>query len=147
MTLPDLESVNYTLALCTLIGIPLAIWRSKSRKRISAAADAILGQESAIDNSGNVIRPAQPGLVHRVATVEDAVVEFRHAIGVYTEVLGRLDSVERDVKALQDRRVEHIVTAAERAATAATSAEMLRMVNERGTVDGHAEEQSPEELG
>jgi alpha-D-ribose 1-methylphosphonate 5-triphosphate synthase subunit PhnG len=114
--------------------------REQERARNAAMADAILGEPAVLDRSSNEIQPPRPGLVHRVGTVEDAIVEFRHAIGVYTEVLGRLDRVEQDVASLKDARVQHIVSAAERAATAAASAEMLRLAAERDTIRGDVDD-------
>jgi hypothetical protein len=140
MPLPSLDSVNYTLALLTLAGIPLAVWRSKSRRRISAAADAILGSEPVLDADHKEMRPGRPGLVHRVSQVEEAVVEFRHLVGIVTEAMGRIDSLDTRIAALENTHVKDIIQMAERAATAAASAEMLRLVNERDTVTGQADE-------
>lgn len=142
--MPSLDSVNYTLALIALIGVPLAAWRSKPRQRISAAADAILGSEPVLDADKKEMRPGQPGLVHRVSQVEEAVVEFRHLVGIVTEAMGRIDSLDSRITALEDTTVRDVVQAAERAATAAVSAEMLKLVNERSTVDGDATELSGE---
>lgn len=148
---PDLESVNYTLALVALIGVPLAIWRSKGVKQIIAAAVAILGRPEVTDRRGRVLDAGQPGLIHvqrenseRLTKVEEAVIEFRHMSGLLTETLGRIDAIDTRVKALEDTGVRDIVQAAERAATAAVSAEMLRLVHERDTVSGDATEPSGE---
>lgn len=115
MSLPSLESINYTIGLLTLAGIAFAVWRSKSRQRGAAVADAILGREQVTDHAGNVIRPAEPGLVHRVATVEEAVVGFRHNIALYTELAKRVDNHDTEIKALKDATTERIVTKAEAA--------------------------------
>jgi hypothetical protein len=142
-----------------LAGIAIASWFgglwlyiSPGVRRNAAVADAILGEAEVTDRSGKTIQPARPGLVHlqrdnsqRLTNVEEAVVEFRHAIGVYTEVLKRLDTAESDIALLKNTNVKDIVQAAERAATAAVSAEMLRLVNERDTRDGDAHE--ADELG
>lgn len=123
LPLPSLDSINYTIALLTLIGIGIAIWRSKSRRRMNAVADAILGQEEVTDSTGGIIRRGEPGLVHRVTQVEVAIVEFRHAIALFTEAQHRIDQLEQRVKTLEDDRVERIVTKAE-------SAQMWRAVAE-----------------
>lgn len=114
--------------------------RQRERERNAAVADAILGESEVLDRSNRQIQPARPGLVHRVGTVEEAVVEFRHAIGLLTEVLKRIDTLDDRVKALEQTNVKDIVLAAERAATAAASVEVLRLVRERDTFDGDADE-------
>lgn len=114
--------------------------RERERARAKAADDAILGEPEVLDRRGEQIVPGSPGLVHRVAQVEEAVVEFRHMSGLLTEVLGRIDTIDNRVKLLEETGIRDIVQAAERAATAAVSAEMLKLVNERGTVDGDADE-------
>lgn len=123
LPLPSLGSINYTIALLTLIGAGLAIWRSKSRRRMHAVADAILGQEEVTDSSGGVIRRGEPGLVARVGEVEKAVIEFRHIIGILTETQKRIDLIDQRVKSLEDGRLERVVTHAE-------SAQMWRAVAE-----------------
>lgn len=131
------DPLGAAVAIAALIAAAYGAWRKfrPSVRRASAALDAIVGKEAVIDRSGKVMESAQPGLVHRVATVEEAVVEFRHMVGLLTETQKRIAHMESRVQALEDSRVEKIVTAAERAATAATSAEMLRLVHERDTVD------------
>lgn len=127
--------------------------RKKERERNAAMADAILGEPAVPDLGGGTIQPARPGLVHlqrdnseRLSKVEEAVIEFRHAIGIYTEVLKRLDSAETDIAALKNTNIKDIVAAAERAATAAAATEALRLIRERDTTDGEATE-PPADLG
>lgn len=128
-------------------GITIWIFARPGVRRVRASAEAILGEEPVLDRSGNLIQPGRPGLVHlqrensaRLTTVEEAIVEFRHLTGIVTEFQGTLARLEHRVTSLEDNRVKDIVNAAERAATAATSAEMLRLVNERDTVDSTATE-------
>lgn len=114
--------------------------RKHERERAKAADDAILGEPEVLDRRGKQIAPGSPGLVHRVAQVEEAVVEFRHMSGLLTEVLGRIDTLDNRVNLLEQTNVKDIVLAAERAATAAASVEVLRLVRERDTFDGDADE-------
>lgn len=72
--MPDLASVALVVSL--LGGGGLVTWwqaSKPSRLRAEAVADAILGEPEVRDRAGNVIRDGQPGLVHRVSTVEEAV--------------------------------------------------------------------------
>lgn len=129
MSLPDLDSINYTIALLTLAGLIYAIWRSKERRRSAAVAIAILGDEEVTDRAGQVIRPASPGLVavvadaskqvadaskalsavdRRVSKLEEAVVGFQHTIALYTELAKRVDTVENEVRILKDSTVERV---------------------------------------
>lgn len=120
----------------------LALWANvrPSLRRNSAVADAILGEEAVVDRSGQMIQPARPGLVHRVGTVEEAVLEFRRALTAYTELRGLYDSLERRVAVVENTHVKDIIVAAERAATAAASAELLRMAGNRDVLDTESEE-------
>jgi hypothetical protein len=138
--------LNWTVAALTICALLGGAWLRfrPSVRRWTAVVDAILGEPAELDRAGKVSRPEQPGLVHRVASVEEAVVEFRHLVGLVTEALGRIDGLENRVASLEDKRVNDIVIAAERAATAAASAEMLRLVHERDTKDGDAAEPSGE---
>lgn len=147
MKLPDTDALNWVLAAIGILSALVGVWLyfRPGFRRASAVADAILGEPEETDRSGKIITPARPGLVHRVTSVEEAVVEFRHLVGLVTEALGRVDELSSRVKALEDSRVEKIVHAAERAATAAASVEAFRMVNERDTEDG--ESRDVDELG
>lgn len=148
--MPDLGSSEAIFTVIVAIaGFALGTWlRLGPGKQVSAMADALLGEQEVKDRSGKVVREARPGLVHlqredsaRLSKVEEAVVEFRHVIGIYTEVIGRLTQVEADVAILKDDRVKDIVTAAERAATAAVSTEMLRLADRAGVIDAESDEQ------
>lgn len=50
------------------------------RERAEAGWDAILGKSAVTDRAGSEIEPAQPGLVHRVAQVEEAVIDLRNLV-------------------------------------------------------------------
>lgn len=133
----------------TIMGAIAGVWLywRPARRRGLAAYDAILGEEEVRDRSGNLLRPARPGLVHlqsdnsaRLGKVEEAIVAFQHTTGIVTEFSGRLDRVEADVHILKNNQVKDALHAAERAATAAASAEMLRLANEHDTTTGQADE-------
>lgn len=124
-------------------GIGIWVFARPGVRRVRGAADAILGEEEVRDRAGNLITPARPGLVHlqrenaeRIGRVEEAIIEFKHLTGIMTEFSGRLDRFEHRVTALEDQRVKDIVTAAERAATAASATEALRLIRDRDTEDG-----------
>jgi hypothetical protein len=103
-------------------GITIWLFARPGVRRVRAAADAILGEEGVRDRSGEVIDPPRPGLVHqladvdrRVGTVEEAVVEFRHVVGLLTETQKRIDLLEHRLKAVEDSRLERLVNRAESA--------------------------------
>lgn len=104
--MPDLESVNYTLALLGLASIAIGVWRSKTRKRAAATFDAILGQEPVTDRKGDIMRPGRPGLVHRVTTLEEGFAQLANQ-----EV--RIARLENDVAAIKDDKLERMLTKAE----------------------------------
>lgn len=107
--------------------------REAERARNAAVADAILGRAEVLDLSRNEIAPAQPGLVHRVSGVEEAVVEFRHAIGLLTETLKRIDTLDARLQVLERATAERLLTKAE-------SAAMWKAIADRDDIDGEAEE-------
>lgn len=125
--------------------------REEERQRRRAADEAIIGKGPVYDEAGGVMVEGQPGLVHlqrqdsqRLQKVEEAIVEFRHAQGLYTELAKQVSLNTADIAALKNTHVKDIVTAAERAATAAASAEMLRLAAERDTLAGEADEPAGE---
>jgi hypothetical protein len=124
------NAVALAVAATILIGACYATWRRfrPGMRRAGAALDAIIGKEAVTDRSGQLIEPAQPGLVHRVATVEEAVVEFRHMVGLLTETQHTLTEHGARIKALEDARVERLVTQAE-------SAHMWRAVADNAVTD------------
>lgn len=146
MSLVDISVLNWLLALFGVVSTGVGAWLyfRPGVQRGKAAIDAILGEPEIKDRRGAVMDPGKPGLVHRVASVEEAVVQFSHLVGIVTEALGRMDAIDSRVKALEDSNVRDIVVAAERAANATVSAEMLRLANERDTIPGHADEPSGE---
>jgi hypothetical protein len=124
------EAVAIAGVVVGLIGAAYGAWRRfrPGVKRASAALDAIIGKEAVTDRSGQVMEPSQPGLVHRVATVEEAVVEFRHMVGLLTETQHTLTDHGARLKALEDARVERLVSQAE-------SAHMWRAVADNAISD------------
>ena len=121
------------------------------RRRNEAIESALLGTPAVLDNSGAEIEPAQAGVVSRIGKVEEAVVEFRHSIALYTELAKRVDvgesraaSTEARVGALERDKVERIATKLE-------SAHMWRAVAEAKpetgaeAIPGIADPEPPEE--
>lgn len=136
VNLPSLNSVDWLLGILGIAAI-LVGWgrgwlespkRRTEREQNKAVADAILGEAAVKDRNDNVITPGQPGLVHRVTTVEEAVVEFRHMVGLLTETQHTLSDHGARIKALEDARVERLVTQAE-------SAHMWRAVADNAAAD------------
>jgi hypothetical protein len=126
-----------TLTMLTIIGLAFGIvgatygaWRRfrPGIRRASSALDAIIGKEAVTDRSGQVIEPGQPGLVHRVATVEEAVVEIRHVVALWTETQHTLTEHASRIKALEDSRIDRLVAQAE-------SAHMWRAVADNAITD------------
>lgn len=116
-----------------LLGAGIGAWfRFGPGARVGAVADAILGTPAIKDRQGGTLDPGNPGLVHRVAQVEEAVVEFRHMVGLLTETQKRLDLIDNRVGVLEEARLERIVTQAE-------SAQMWRAVAEKDTINGEAD--------
>lgn len=116
--------------LVGIIGAAYGTWRRfrPGAERVSAAIDAVIGKAAVIDRGGQVMEPAQPGLVHRVTTVEEAVVEFRHMVGLLTETQHALGILDTRVKALEDSRIEKLIGQAE-------SAQMWRAVADNAIND------------
>lgn len=108
--------------------------REEERARNTAVAVAILGEPAVPDRSGAELQPARPGLVHRVGTLEEAVVEFRHTLGLLTETLKRLDEHERRLGELERARTERALAQAE-------SAQMWRAVADRDVLDSDADDE------
>lgn len=125
-----MDPITYTAtAVLILVGVGIgAFFRFGPGKVLGAVADAILGSPPIRDRRGELIDDGSPGLVHRVAQVEEAVVEFRHMVGLLTETQKRLDQHDAAINAL-------IAGSLERAATAMSSAELLRLVNDRDVLD------------
>lgn len=128
----DQLAAGLTLAglLVGLIGAVYGTWRHyrPSVKRAGAALDAIIGTEAVTDRSGKEIEPAKPGLVHRTRTLEqtlstlvDQDVRLKHLEDGHARNDLRL-------KALEDARVERLITQAE-------SAHMWRAVADKDVED------------
>ena len=116
--------------MCGVVGAAYGAWRHfrPGMRRAEAALDAIIGREAVTDRSGKVIEPGQPGLVHRVATVEEAVVEIKHVVALWSETQRVLTDHASRIKALEDSRVERLVSQAE-------SAHMWRAVADNAAND------------
>lgn len=141
------------IGIISVIGVALgAFFRVGPGRRTAEMADALLGKPESKDRSGTVTSPAQPGLVAlqqenaaRLATVEETLVELRHVVGLWTETAKRVDLVEDRVTVAEARlnvvetsHVRDVINAAERAATAAASAETLRLIGRVGDIDEDA---------
>jgi hypothetical protein len=136
--LPSLDSVNYTLAILGITAIFVGWWRGwwesprrrEARARDKAVAEAILGEPAVHDLAGNIIMPSKPGLVSRTSTLEAAV-------STLVDQDTRIKHLETDhgarLKALEDARVERLVTQAE-------SAHMWRAVADNAVNDPDAED-------
>lgn len=103
--------------------------REEERRRNAAVADAILGEPEVMDRSGEQIQPPRPGLVHRVGTVEEAVIKMGDLASLITEALKRIDGIDARVRVLEHSTVERIVARAE-------SAAMWQAVGDRDVLDG-----------
>lgn len=134
-SLLGITALNWILAVFAIIGMVYAGWRTvrPAVRLVMAAIEAILGTEPVKDRGGKVIAPAQPGLVHRVTSVEEAVVEFRHMVGLLTEVQGRLDRHDERLRAIELASVERIVTKAESAAA-------WQAIGDKDLIDSTADE-------
>lgn len=130
MNLPTPDGVTLILGLIGVVGAAYATWRRfrPGVRRASAALDAIIGKEAVVDRSGKVMEPSQPGLVHRVATVEEAVVEIRHVVALWNETQHTLNDHANRIKALEDARVDRLIAQAE-------SAHMWRAVADNAASD------------
>lgn len=140
MTLPSPDRLAAIYTLCGLLALWvgwLKVARPKWRRfrdRVSGTLDSIAGREPIVDkSSGRELAPRMPPIGEHLANINDRLNQL-------SDVRGTLDNHEGRLQALEDSRVEKIVSAAERAATAASSAEMLRLVSEHGTVDGESHE-------
>lgn len=124
------DTIAAAATIAGLLGAAYATWRRfrPSVRRASSAVDALVGREAVTDRSGQIIEAAQPGLVHRVATVEEAVVEIRHVVALWTETQKRLDQHDGRIRQLEDSRLERLVTQAE-------SAHMWRAVADAAAPD------------
>lgn len=135
-----------------LLGLGIgAFFRFGPGKMLGAMSDALLGTPDVKDRRGAVISEGTPGLValqrdhsDRLRLVEEAVVEFRHSIALYTELAGRMDRVENDVKILKDDHIKELVQAVERASTAASAASVLRMAEGRDPILDVEPEEAPD---
>ena len=145
MHLPSLDSVNYTLAILGIVALFIGWWRGwwesprrrETRARDKAVAEAILGEPEVRDLAGKVIAPSKPGLVSRTSTLEQAV-------STLVDQDARIKLLETDVEMLKRRELKDLALIIERAKTAETAGEALKLIRERDTLDGTADEPSGE---
>lgn len=128
MNLPSLDSVNWTLGILGIAALLIGAWRSKSRQRLAAALDALIGREEVKDRSGNVLAPAQPGAMHRLETMETAVTTLAEVVTDQRELRGEVSDLHHRVGVLEDARAERLVTQVE-------SAHMWRAVADNAVTD------------
>jgi hypothetical protein len=107
------DTLDYILGLCTLGTLAWSLWSGKQRKLMTSIAEALMGRSEQKDRAGKVFRPAEPGLVHRVGTLEQA-------IGVLANQETRLARLESNdssnhgrLTALEDAAVERVATKVE----------------------------------
>lgn len=88
----DLAVISAIVAILGGGGV-VGWWRStrQTRDRAEAGWDAILGKAAVSDRAGTQLEPAQPGLVHRVAQVEEAVIDLRNLVAGQTALEKRVD--------------------------------------------------------
>ena len=108
--------------------------RQRERERNAAVADAILGEPAVLDRSDQEIQPARPGLVHRVTSVEEAVIQIGNMTGLLNEALKRIDTLDERLAVVERAQIERILTKAE-------SANMWRAIADRDAIDGSAEDE------
>jgi hypothetical protein len=106
-----------------------AFFRFGPGKTLGAIADALFGTPTTRDRSGEVMEEGKPGLVHRVATVEEAVLEVRHLIALVTETQESVKDLNRRVGAIEEARIERLINQVE-------SAQMWRAVADEDVIEG-----------
>lgn len=107
LSLPSLDSLNWTVALLGIGAVVVGILRSEFVRLWAQVPGALVGRGEKKDRSGRVTREAEPGLLSRTAAVEEAVTtlvadredtkELRQQIA---DLGGRLDTVENTVGAI-----------------------------------------------
>lgn len=141
------ERINLLYALCLLLALWLG-WIKTIRPRLRAArqrwtqaTDALLGRDAINDSiTGEERVPALPGIGQRMSTVEDVMQTLVEAVSDQRKIQEKVIDHEARISRLERDDLRAVLQAAERAATAASAAEVLRMVNERDTLDGAADE-------
>lgn len=138
----DIAVLNWILAAIGIGSAVVAVWFyfRPGMRRASAVADAILGEAEETDRSGNLVAPARPGLVHRVATVEDAVKTLAEAVAAQTALNDRVSRMETQVLANTENIATIMAATAERIVTKAEAAAMWQAVANRDDLNGFAEE-------
>ena len=109
--LTALTIVSLTLGV---LGAMYGLWRRVRPvvRRLGAGLDALVGREAVTDRAGREIEPAQPGLVHRTTTLEQAVATL-------VDQDARIKHIEDDhgarIQKLEDARLDRLITQAESA--------------------------------
>ena len=87
------------------------------QKRQTAKMDAILGREARYDSiTGELVQPPLPGIGVRMANQEQGLIALALTVEKIADSHERLNNHEARLKALEDARVEHVVSRAESAA-------------------------------
>lgn len=90
-------------------------WRRASRE-VVAVRDSILGRDAIVDSiTGREIAPALPGIGQRVATIEQALVTLAGQEERFTAIEENQSDFARRLGALEQARLERVVTQAESA--------------------------------
>lgn len=137
MTPPDGLQIALTLStlMALWIGWAKAVrprWR-RFWDRVDGVMDTLNGRDEFIDPTTGRRVPAVPALGTRMGNMEDT-------LSTVANQQRLLENHETRITALENDRVKDIITSAERAATAAASANMFRLAVERDTTDGQADE-------
>jgi hypothetical protein len=143
MTLPSPDGLQAAYTASALVAIWVGwfiIIRPRWRRfwnRVNGVIDTLNGREEFVDQAtGRTVAEIKP-LGSRIGAIEQTL-----ATVADQQVL--LENHENRITALENTHVKDIVTAAERAATAAASTEMLRLIRERDTTTGQATESAGE---
>lgn len=121
--LPDLGALQYAVAAAALAVVVagwakwfLPRWR-KVWRRANSALDTIGGSDAIVDpSSGRELRPAQPPLGTRLASLEDAVVQIVGVVTEMSELRNTVSQHEERLGSLEHAAIERVVSKAESAA-------------------------------
>ena len=105
-------------AVLGIIATGAGLWASLRRQARSLAAvvDAVLGHEESRDRSGAVFQQAQPGLAARMASMDGKIDRLINLDRRVTDLEHGHAGLVTRIGALEDSRVERVVTQAESAA-------------------------------
>lgn len=147
MTILDAERLNVLYVLCGLL-VLWGGWVKAVRPRLrrllrswQAASDALLGRDAIYDSiTGEERVPALPGIGQRMSTVEDAMKTLVDAVADQRRLQQHVMDHEARISSLERDELRSAIAQAERAATAASAAEMLHMIRDRDTLDADSTE-------